>query len=168
MFKGVEKEQLKVPAHIDYLGDLRDFVIKIGRKNGFSDKDINAFKLSVDEASTNIIRHAYRETDDQGLITIRAVVKKNSLTLSLIDQGTYFDPKRVKNPDLNRYVDIGKKGGLGIFIMRKLMDEIDYRKTEEGNELRITKFHETAEKGKILSAVSTLPSSIKVKYFFGK
>ncbi|MCH7753669.1 SpoIIE family protein phosphatase [candidate division KSB1 bacterium] len=164
MFKGVEKEQLKVPAHIDYLGDLRDFVVRIGRKHGFSDKHINAFKLSVDEAATNIIRHAYRESDDQGLITIRAVVKKNSLTLSLIDQGIYFDPKRVKNPDLNRYVDIGKKGGLGIFIMRKLMDKIDYRKTEEGNELRITKFYQTPEKGKILSAVS-IPSSIKVKYF---
>lgn len=164
MFKGVEKEQLKVPAHIDYLGDLRDFVVRIGRKHGFSDKHINAFKLSVDEAATNIIRHAYRESHDQGLITIRAVVKKNSLTLSLIDQGIYFDPKRVKNPDLNRYVDIGKKGGLGIFIMRKLMDKIDYRKTEEGNELRITKFYQTPEKGKILSAVS-IPSSIKVKYF---
>ena len=164
MFKGVEKEQLKVPAHIDYLGDLRDFVVRIGRKHGFSDKHINAFKLSVDEAATNIIRHAYRESHDQGLITIRAVVKKNSLTLSLIDQGIYFDPKRVKNPDLNRYVDIGKKGGLGIFIMRKLMDKIDYRKTEEGNELRITKFYQTPEKGKILSAVS-ISSSIKVKYF---
>jgi len=166
LFKTAEKEQLKVPAHIDYLGDLRDFVIKIGKKHGFSDKQINAFKLSVDEAATNIIRHAYRESEDQGLITIRAIIKKNSLTLSLIDQGTFFDPKRVKNPDLNRYVDIGKKGGLGIFIMRKLMDEIDYRKTEEGNELRITKFHKTPEKGKILSAVSTIPSSIKVKYFF--
>ena len=164
MFKGVEKEQLKVPAHIDYLGDLRDFVVRIGRKHGFSDKHINAFKLSVDEAATNIIRHAYRESDDQGLITIRALVRKNSLTLSLIDQGIYFDPKRVKNPDLNRYVDIGKKGGLGIFIMRKLMDKIDYRKTEEGNELRITKFYQTPEKGKILSAVS-ISSSIKVKYF---
>ncbi|TDI91757.1 MAG: tetratricopeptide repeat protein [Caldithrix sp.] len=166
MFKTAEKEQLKVPAHIDYLGDLRDFVVRIGKKHGFSDKQINAFKLSVDEAATNIIRHAYRESEDQGLITIRAVIKKNSLTLSLIDQGTYFDPKRVKNPDLKRYVDIGKKGGLGIFIMRKLMDEIDYRKTEEGNELRITKFRKTPEKGKILSAVSTIPSSIKVKYFF--
>lgn len=166
MFKGVEKEQLKVPAHIDYLGDLRDFVIRVGRKNGFSDKIVNAFKLAVDEAATNIIRHAYRESDDQGLITIRAVVKKNSLTLSLIDQGTYFDPKRVQSPDLNRYVDIGKKGGLGIFIMRKLMDNIEYRKTEEGNELRITKFRQAAsEKRKILSAVSTIPFSIKTRYF---
>lgn len=163
MIKSLEKQQLKVPAHVDYLGDLRDFVTQIGRKHNFSDKIINAFKLSVDEAATNIIRHAYRETE--GLITIRAVAKKNSLTISLIDQGKFFDPKRVKDPDLNRYVDIGKKGGLGIFIMRKLMDEIDYRKTEEGNELRITKYREAIEKKKILSSMSSIPFSIKAKYF---
>ncbi|MCZ6818593.1 MAG: ATP-binding protein, partial [Calditrichaeota bacterium] len=93
MFSSVEKQQLKVPAHIDYLGDLRDFVTKIGRKHKFSDKVVNAFKLAVDEASTNIIRHAYRDSGTQGLITLRAIVKKNSLTLSVIDQGVYFDPK---------------------------------------------------------------------------
>ena len=49
---------------------------------------------------------------------------------------------RVQDPDLDRYVKIGKKGGLGIFIMRKLLDEIDYRHTEEGNELRLTKFRD--------------------------
>jgi len=163
LIKSLEKQQLKVPAHIDYLGDLRDFVTQIGRKHNFSDKVINAFKLSVDEAATNIIRHAYRETE--GVITIRAIVRKNSLTISLIDQGKFFDPKRVKDPDLNRYVDIGKKGGLGIFIMRKLMDEIDYRKTEEGNELRITKYREKTEKKKILGSMSSIPFSIKAKYF---
>jgi serine phosphatase RsbU (regulator of sigma subunit)/anti-sigma regulatory factor (Ser/Thr protein kinase)/TolA-binding protein len=160
----VEKEQLKVPAHIDYLGDLRDFVTQIGKKHSFSDKVINAFKLAVDEAATNIIRHAYRETD--GLITLRSIVRKNSLTLCIIDQGTYFDPKRVKDPDLNRYIDIGKKGGLGIFIIRKLMDEIDYRKTEEGNELRITKYLEKPVKERLANTVSTIPVSIKAKFFF--
>lgn len=164
MFQDVERQQLKVPAHIDYLGDLRDFVTKIGRKHKFSDKVVNAFKLSLDEAATNIIRHAYRESD--GLITIRAIVKKNSLTLIIIDQGMYFDPKRVKDPDLNRYIDIGKKGGLGIFIMRKLMDEIDYRKTEEGNELRITKYREQPTEKKLFKSVSAIPFSIKAKFFF--
>lgn len=164
MFQGVEKEQLKVPAHIDYLGDLRDFVVQVGRKHGFANKIINAFKLAIDEAATNIIRHAYR--DKEGLITIRAIVKKKSLTIALIDQGTYFDPNRVKDPDLKRYIDIGKKGGLGIFIMRRLMDDIDYRKTEEGNELRITKYRDAPEKKRIVGAVSSIPLSLKAKYYF--
>ncbi|RMD94143.1 MAG: tetratricopeptide repeat protein [Calditrichaeota bacterium] len=164
MLKEAVKEQLKVPAHIDYLKDLRNFVTQIGRKHNFSDKIINAFKLSVDEAATNIIRHAYREK--QGLITIRAIVKKDSLTIALVDQGTYFDPQRVKDPDLQRYVDIGKKGGLGIFIMRKLMDEIDYRKTEEGNELRMTKYRPAGEKKRWYSFFTPHALSLKAKYFF--
>lgn len=176
MFKSVEKQELRVPAHIDYLGDLRDFVTNLGRKYSFSDKIVNAFKLSIDEVATNIIRHAYRDND--GFITIRATIKKNSLSLSIIDQGMYFDPKRVKDPDLNRYIDIGKKGGLGIFIIRKLMDEIDYNKTDEGNELRITKYREgqtlpskaRGSAGKksrkdIIKSVSQIPFSIKAKYF---
>ncbi|MFQ5602348.1 MAG: SpoIIE family protein phosphatase [bacterium] len=165
MLRKVVKEQLKVPAHVDYLGDLRDFVTQVGKKYGFPVKVINAFKLSVDEAATNIIRHAYR--DKEGHITIRAIVKKSSLTISIIDQGTYFDPQRVKAPDLNRYIDIGKKGGLGIFIMRKLMDDIDYRRTEEGNELRITKKRDApVKKKRFVGAVSSIPLSIKAKFFF--
>ncbi len=173
MFKSVTKEQLKVPAHTDYLADLRDFVTRIGKKHGFSDRVINAFKLAIDEAGTNVMRHAYRDVGGEGFITIRAMVKTNSLTICLIDQGKYFDPKHVKDPDLQRYVDIGKKGGLGIFIMRRLMDEIDYRKTEEGNELRLTKNRDApaqltrlrAQIPKMAEAVRSIPLSLKAKYW---
>jgi len=98
VFRQVIKEQLQVPAQIDYLGTLRDFVSKVGHKHGFSGRVINAFKLSIDEAATNIIKHAYRDWD--GNITIRAVIKKDSLTIVLIDQGKYFDPRQVSDPDL--------------------------------------------------------------------
>ncbi len=177
MFQDVVKEQLKIPAHIDHLGELRDFVTRIGKKHGFSDKVINAFKLAIDEAGTNVIRHAYRGSDTQGFITIRALIKKSSMTICLIDQGKFFDPKHVQDPDLQRYVDIGKKGGLGIFIMRKLMDEIDYRRTEEGNELRLTKHRDAPLKKSGLpvrvprvpvhmpTAFKGIPATLKARYW---
>ena len=56
MFKQIIKEELKVPAHTDYLANLRDFVMRIGKKYAFPDKVVNAFKLAVDEDSTNIMR----------------------------------------------------------------------------------------------------------------
>ena len=59
MLKTAIKDEIKVPAHIDYLGELRNFVTKTGRKHNFPDSVVNAFKLSIDEAATNIIRHAY-------------------------------------------------------------------------------------------------------------
>jgi len=161
LFRSVQKEQLKVPARIEYLGELRDFVTKVGHRHGFSERVINAFKLSIDEAATNIIKHAYR--DWPGNITIRAIVKKNSLAILLIDQGKYFDPRQVSDPDLQRYVDIGKKGGLGIFIMRRLLDEIDYRKTEEGNELLMVKHRDVARKRRIV--VPSISMTLKARYW---
>ncbi|MDZ7266339.1 MAG: SpoIIE family protein phosphatase [candidate division KSB1 bacterium] len=170
MFKQIVKEELKVPAHIDYLADLREFISRIGKKYGFSEKVIKNFKVAIDEAATNVIRHAYREVEGGGSILIRALIKKNSLTICLIDQGKYFDPKHVQAPDLQRYVQIGKRGGLGIFMMRKLMDEVDYRKTEEGNELRLTKMRDSARLHRglakpIASAVKAIPFSLKAKYW---
>lgn len=161
MFKRVIKEELKIPAEIDYLGDLRDFITKVSRKYGVSESIINAFKLAIDEAGTNIIRHAYR--DWEGFITLRILVREQTVTISLIDQGHAFDPRNVKDPDLQRYVDIGKKGGLGVFIIRRVIDEIDYRKTEEGNELRLTKKRESSKRPKL--AMPDVSFNMKTRFF---
>lgn len=153
MFKKVLKEQWKFPADVDHLGEMRDTISRYGRKYGVSEKVLNAFKLAIDEAGTNIIRHAYR--DWEGDITLRMIIRDRTVTVSLIDQGHSFDMRNVQDPDLQRYVDIGKKGGLGIFIIRRVIDEIEYRKTEEGNELRLTKKRELPfEKRFVLPDVS--------------
>lgn len=161
MFRNVAREELRVPGKVEYLAELRDFVMRVGKKHGFSERVINAFKLSIDEAATNIIKHAYR--DWSGDITLRAIAKKNSLTMVLIDQGKFFDPRQVNDPDLQRYVEIGKKGGLGIFIMRRLLDEIDYRKSEEGNELWMVKNLDEARKRKI--TFNAIPVTLKMRYW---
>jgi len=160
MFKKVKREEIKVPASMNYLVDLRDFITQVGRKYGVSEQIINSFKMAIDEGGTNIIRHAYR--DWEGYITVRLVVRDKSVTVSLIDQGHTFDPRNTKDPDLKRYVDIGKKGGLGIFIIRRLIDEIDYRKTVEGNELRLTKHRKTGNHPRII--IPSLGFSMRTKF----
>jgi serine phosphatase RsbU (regulator of sigma subunit)/anti-sigma regulatory factor (Ser/Thr protein kinase) len=149
MFKNVVKEEIAIPAQMRYLRQVRDFIEQIGKKFKFSDKVINSFKLVVDESCTNIIRHGYRDVKN-GQIIVRAIVRKLSLTIVLIDHGKSFDPRQVKNPDLQQYVSIGKKGGLGIFMMRKLMDDIKYNVTSNGNELRLTKTREKVDESKPL------------------
>lgn len=149
MFRKVTKEQLQVPAHIDYLAELREFISEVGKKHKLSESMIKSFKLAIDEAATNIIRHAYRDVEDEDTITLRIIVRKESVTVCVIDRGKRFDPRNVKEPDLNRYVEIGKRGGLGIFIIRKLMDDIEYRTTAEGNELRLTKNREVKAQSRI-------------------
>jgi len=130
-----------------YLRQIRDFIEQIGKRFNFNQKIINSFKLVVDEACTNIIRHGYRDIKN-GEITVRAIVRRLSLTIVIVDNGKSFDPRQVQNPDLDKYVSIGKKGGLGIFMMRKLMDDIKYNVTSRGNELRLTKTRERVEQAR--------------------
>jgi len=141
MFKNVRKEEITIPAQMSYLVQVREFIEHIGKKYKFDDKTVNSFKLVIDEACTNIIRHGYRDIKN-GEITIKAIVRRLSLTILIIDQGKSYDPRQANTPDLAKYVNIGKKGGLGILMMRKLMDDIQYSITERGNEFRLTKYRE--------------------------
>jgi len=147
MFRNVRKEIIAIPAQMSYLSQVRDFVEHIGRKYKFTDKVTNSFKLVIEEACTNIIRHGYRDIKG-GEITIKAIIRRQSLTMVIVDQGISYDPRQATTPDLAKYIQIGKKGGLGIFMMRKLMDDVQYNITSRGNELRLTKQREIIEQTK--------------------
>ncbi|NOX87445.1 MAG: SpoIIE family protein phosphatase [Calditrichaeota bacterium] len=161
MFKNVRKEEITIPAQMSYLIQVRDFIDRIGKRHKFDDKIINSFKLVVDEACTNIIRHGYRDIKN-GEITIKAIVRRLSLTIIIIDQGTSYDPRQANTPDLEKYISIGKKGGLGILMMRKLMDDMQYAVTERGNELRLTKYREMTLEPFLLQKWNSL--NLKTKY----
>ena len=141
MVQNVIMEQVKVPAQVSYLRVLRKFISRIGEKYNFTAKELYAFKASVDEACTNIIEHGYGHKD--GSITMKAIVKGESFTIELVDRGKSFDPNLVAKPNLQTYVDEGKKGGLGIFIMHRLLDKVDYQIGSNGNILRLTKFRQS-------------------------
>lgn len=169
MLRKVKKEQLRVPANLDYLSDLRDFVVDTGKRHKIPDQIIKAFKLTIDEAATNIIRYAYADSNDEGTILLRMLIRRESVTVCVIDQGRHFDPTKVENPDLDRYVKIGKKGGLGVHIMRKLMDTIVYQATPEGNELRLTKNRDDAPQFSLIEylpkPLQELSSSLKARFW---
>lgn len=161
MFKNVKKEEITVPAQMSYLIQVREFIEHIGKRYKFDDKVINSFKLVIDEACTNIIRHGYRDIKN-GEITIKAIIRRLSLTILIIDQGKSYDPSQASTPDLGKYVDIGKKGGLGILMMRKLMDDLQYSVTERGNEFRLTKNRENVHEPIIIQKWHDL--NLKTKY----
>jgi serine phosphatase RsbU (regulator of sigma subunit)/anti-sigma regulatory factor (Ser/Thr protein kinase) len=161
MFKNVKKEEITIPAQMSYLIQVREFIERIGKKYKYDDKIINSFKLVVDEACTNIIRHGYRDIKN-GEITLKAIIRRLSLTIIIIDQGASYDPRQANTPDLEKYINIGKKGGLGILMMRKLMDDIHYAVTERGNELRLTKYRESSHEPLLVQKWNAL--NLKTKY----
>ncbi len=112
-------------AKFEYLDEIRDFVGDIARAGGFDTKDVYNVQLAADEAASNIIEHAY-EGVKNGVLEISCGVKDGAITIVMVDYGESFDPSAIPLPDLKADLSERKIGGLGIFLMRKLMDEVHY------------------------------------------
>ena len=126
-------------AKFEYLDEIREFVGTIAREGGFSDKDVYNIQLATDEAASNIIEHAYENISD-GVLELSCGMGEDRITIVLIDHGESFDPSEIPLPDLKADLSNRKIGGLGIFLMRKLMDEVHYEvKRNSGNVLTMTK-----------------------------
>ena len=102
-----------------------------------SRKEIAAVMLAVEEGATNIIRHAYLY--EKGIIRLRIVIFKKLVIFSLIDFGRSFQPSGSGTFDLQRLVESGRKGGLGFYMIQKIMDSVEYISTAGFNELRMIK-----------------------------
>lgn len=131
-------QSVQFPAKFEFLDEIRDFVGGIARNSGFGDKDVYNIQLAADEAASNIIEHAY-EGIVNGVLDMSCGVQGDIITIIMIDHGESFDPSTVPLPDLKADLSERKIGGLGIFLMRKLMDEVHYEVQNHGNVLTMTK-----------------------------
>ena len=126
-------------ANFHNLDEIREFVGEAARQIGFSDKDIYAIQLAADEASSNIIEHAYAGIEG-GKIEIDLNISDKVLKITMRDQGKSFDPSSVPEPNIKADLSERKIGGLGMYLMRKLMDEVSYTTSpEKGNILIMIK-----------------------------
>ena len=126
-------------ASFDSLDEIREFVGEAARQGGFSDKEIYSIQLAADEASSNIIEHAYAGVGN-GKIEIDCSISETELKIVMRDHGRSFDPSTVPEPNVKADLSERKIGGLGMYLMRKLMDEVSYKSsTDAGNVLTMIK-----------------------------
>lgn len=83
--------------------------------------------LAIDEAIANVVEHAYGT--DRGLIHISFDLETKRLVVSVCDHGHKFQPHEIQPPDLKEHLRLGRKSGLGMVLMRRVMDEIQYSTT---------------------------------------
>lgn len=120
-----KKYEMRIPSQADNLEIIREFVSRVAGKVGFSEDDVNKIELAVDEACTNVIRHAY-EKDSKKPIDIVIKIDYEKLTVIITDQGKGFNPRRVRVPNMKEYLAEMRVGGLGIYLMKTLMDQVDF------------------------------------------
>ena len=136
-------------AKYDQLDAIREFAARAARDAGMDDSSVYAVELSMDEACSNVIEHAY-EGMDGGEIECTCDSDKDKLVIIIHDHGKSFDPSSIELPDLDSDLESRPIGGLGIFLMKKLMDEVLFEPMgEKGNVLTMIKRCKTRpEKGK--------------------
>jgi serine/threonine-protein kinase RsbW len=116
------------------LGPFRTSLRAELERAGFDEKCAGGVVLSVDEALTNVMRHAYQGKPGAIVVTFRHLADRIEILIQ--DRGKSFDPRKVPEPELPPQ----KPGGLGIYLMKTLMDEVDYQSSpEEGNRLYLMK-----------------------------
>jgi anti-sigma regulatory factor (Ser/Thr protein kinase) len=95
--------------------------------------------LALEEAVMNVINHAFAGMPPPHLITVRLDITTQLFTAEIIDNGRPFDPTAVPAPDLSLPLEQRPSGGLGIHLMRSMMDRIQYRRRGRNNLLRLEK-----------------------------
>lgn len=122
------------------LAAIGEFVVKTATDEGFSSKEIYAIQTAVDEACANIIDHAYKG-ENLGEIKIAITSFTDRIEIFIEDTGESFDPDEVPAPDITSLLEVRKERGLGVFFIRKLMDEATFDcSSAECNTLTLIKY----------------------------
>lgn len=129
--------QRKFKADIKELSKVQEFVEKELEKYNCNSKIKYQINLSVEEVFTNIAKYAYKDSLD--LCTLEIQHKENKIALIFEDNGIPFNPLERPNPDISLPIDKRNAGGLGIFLTKKTMDEVEYRYENNKNILILTK-----------------------------
>ncbi len=145
--ESADKLFLQTPGHGSYLAYIRPIVGDLARKVGFDESEIAKIEMAVDEACSNVVKHAYspdkkwcwQHRDPEIRLDIRT--EGGSLVIEINDHGQRFDFANYRPTDMENDLREMKRGGYGIPIMRNFMDEVQYSSNDQtGNTLRMVKY----------------------------
>ncbi len=120
------KHSYKVGCSIQNLRGIREFIRNALRPYGISEMHISELVLAVDEMSSNLMIHAHQCNPDD-LFELTVEVKDNRIIFELIDEKNVFDINAFSEPSLNELISKKRKGGLGIRLVKSIMDSVEYQ-----------------------------------------
>jgi serine/threonine-protein kinase RsbW len=136
-----QPRRLTVPGQFDRLAQIAEFVTRAAREAGLTEDDVFHVEMAVDEACSNIIEHAYADrTGDIDLACTSSA--PGAFEITIHDSGRPFDPEVVALSKVGPPADLDdlNEGGLGLYFMRKLMDEVRFEMAAgQGNTLYMAK-----------------------------
>lgn len=130
--KGADKVRMMLPCKGEYVGVARLTISAIANRMGFNIEEIEDIKVAVAEACTNAIKHGLDEK-----FHLNVEIFEDKLQIDIEDSGKGYNVEELAKPDLEN----PKEGGLGIFIIKTLMDEVElHSKIGEGSKIKMIKY----------------------------
>jgi len=127
---------IKLPAKLENLGRWMNGVSECARVQGFDEKKIGKIELALEEALVNICKYSY--PDEPGDAEVNCKQDNGRFIIEIIDSGIPFDMSSLPAPDVTSNIEERKIGGLGIFLIKKMVDEVKYRRERNFNILKLT------------------------------
>lgn len=125
--------EMRVPAKAQYIGVARLAISGLASRQGFTYDEIEDLKIASSEAITNAVQHAYKD-DDKGEVIVGCALYEDKLEIMIADYGKSFDfeetKKRVGPYNDQEEVQFIREGGLGLYLMETLMDEVKVHRGE--------------------------------------
>ena len=128
----------KVPCLKERLKDIREFVTEALSHHGLSEVQISTLVLAIDEVCANLIIHSHRCNPKES-IEVDIVVDKRSIIFDIIDRGNGFDISQYREPKIDDIIRRRRKGGIGLILVKKIMDEIKFITENDQNICRLVK-----------------------------
>jgi anti-sigma regulatory factor (Ser/Thr protein kinase) len=130
-------EQITLPASVDRLADVFSFIDNAVRESLPDKEQQSNVKTAVEEIFVNIAYYAY--PSGEGDVTVSVAVTPDKLSIEFKDNGTPYNPLAKPDPDMSLPADNREIGGLGIYMVKNIMDEISYKYCDRQNVLTIAK-----------------------------
>lgn len=132
---------LVVPSQTRHLARVRNFVARHARQASVKEEYIGALRRAVDEACANIIEHAYKGNPNHE-VNLAMTIDPTRVVVRIRDSGLPFDQNAYQRPNVLKLSRERKSGGLGVDIIRRLMDRVEYIHDGDMNEIRLIKFRQ--------------------------
>lgn len=142
MFPDKPDFSISIPSQTQLLKMVVELTKHITTLHHFSLANAEKISLAVDEAVTNVIKHSYHYQEDQD-ITIEFYATNNGLKIKLIFAGTPPNLTTADEININQMIKTKRKGGLGVTLMRRIMDQVQYRTIDGINYCELIKWQKT-------------------------
>jgi anti-sigma regulatory factor (Ser/Thr protein kinase) len=130
-------DTLRMPAKLENLELFRMFILERVERLNLQPGAVMKLELALEELLTNIVNYAYTDDGAGEMMVGCAVEDDGNLRIIITDWGAPFDPLAGEDPDLSQSLEERQIGGLGIFLVRQIVDEIHYEREEDRNVLTL-------------------------------